>query len=128
MPGCTRSALIPASSTSNFLDLVIPWTTLAKVRGQNIFKKSLTRLQGRCQVAPDLLHFLATATCEFLDRSTVHGWLKLMWRAFLAASLCSVSSSELFWSRHAGHRPQSRDRSRFIIRVGHEFFSRICLI
>ena len=79
---------------------------------KNIFKKSLTRLQGRCQDAPDLLHFLATATCQFLGCNTVHGWLTLMSRAFLAASLCSVNSSELFWSRHAGHRPQSRDRSR----------------
>ena len=82
---------------------------------KNIFKKSLTRLQGRCQDAPDLLHFLATATCQFLGCNTVHGWLTLMSRAFLAASLCSMSSSELFWNHHAGHRPQSRDRSRLFV-------------
>ena len=89
---------------------------------KNIFKKSLTRLQGRCQDAPDLLHFLATATCQFLGCNTVHGWLKLMSKAFLAASLCSVSSSELFWSRHAGHRPQSRDHSRFFVWNMYNFF------
>ena len=91
---------------------------------KNIFKKSLTRLQGRCQDAPDLLHFLATATCQFLGCNTVHGWLKLMSKAFLAASLCSVNSSELFWSRHAGHRPQSRDRSRFFVWDVYIFFIR----
>ena len=44
MPGFTRSALFSASATSNFLDLVIPWTALAKSRGQKYLLKNHLRV------------------------------------------------------------------------------------